>query len=109
MGREKGLLREAVRGLLPEEVLWRKKSPYPKTHHPVYLQAVTEMLRQALAEGNAPILDRVRREALEKLMIGQGGPRGGTPWYGQLMARPQTIAYMVQVSYWLQKYGVILT
>ena len=108
MGREKGLLREAVRGLLPEEVLWRKKSPYPKTHHPVYLQAVTEMLRQALAEDNAPILNIVRREALEGLMAGEGGAHRGAPWYGQLMARPQTIAYMIQVNYWMKKYGVIL-
>ena len=30
-GQEKGLLREAMRGVLPDEVLWRRKSPYPKT------------------------------------------------------------------------------
>ena len=107
-GREKGLLREAVRGLLPEEVLWRKKSPYPKTHHPAYLQAVTEMLREALEQTYVPILDIVRREALEGLLAGEGGALYGAPWYGQLMARPQTIAYMVQVNYWLRKYGVIL-
>ncbi|MBX6395299.1 MAG: asparagine synthase (glutamine-hydrolyzing), partial [Alicyclobacillaceae bacterium] len=33
-GREKGLLRQAMRGLLPDDVLERKKSPFPKTHHP---------------------------------------------------------------------------
>ena len=33
-GKEKGLLRYAMDGLLPEEVLWRKKSPYPKTYDP---------------------------------------------------------------------------
>ena len=32
--REKGLIRLALTGLLPEDVLWRKKSPYPKTHDP---------------------------------------------------------------------------
>ena len=26
----------------------------------------------------------------------------GSPWYGQLMARPQTIAYLVQVNHWLE-------
>ncbi len=109
LGREKGLLREAVRGLLPEEVLWRKKSPYPKTHHPAYLQAVSQMLRQILSEPGAPILDIMQREALEKLLAGEGGTTGGAPWYGQLMARPQTIAYMIQVNHWLKHYGVILT
>ena len=107
-GREKGLLREAVRGLLPQEVLWRKKSPYPKTHHPVYLETVSRMLRQVLTEPGAPILDIVRREALEGLLAGEGGTPGGVPWYGQLMTRPQTIAYMIQVNHWLKQYGVIL-
>ncbi|MGN0977582.1 MAG: asparagine synthase (glutamine-hydrolyzing), partial [Faecousia sp.] len=37
-GMEKGLLRHAVAGLLPEEVLYRKKSPYPKTFDPRYEQ-----------------------------------------------------------------------
>ncbi len=41
---EKGLLRYAMRGLLPDEILWRKKSPYPKTHNPAYLAAVSEAL-----------------------------------------------------------------
>ncbi len=53
-GREKGLLREAMRGLLPEEILWRKKSPYPKTHHPAYLAAVGGMLREVLDKPGAP-------------------------------------------------------
>ncbi|HEY8425236.1 MAG TPA: asparagine synthase (glutamine-hydrolyzing), partial [Limnochordales bacterium] len=36
-GREKGLLRQALAGVLPEDVLWRKKSPFPKTFDPAYL------------------------------------------------------------------------
>ena len=52
-GCEKGLLREAMRGLLPEEVLWRKKSPYPKTHHPQYLAIVSERLREIIADSTA--------------------------------------------------------
>ena len=45
-GHEKGLLRHAMRGLLPEEVLWRKKSPYPQTHHPDDLSAVSSLTLQ---------------------------------------------------------------
>ena len=107
-GREKGLLREAVRGLLPEEVLWRKKSPYPKTHHPAYLAAVEEMLREAISEPGAPVLQIVKRQALEDLLAGRGNEKGNVPWYGQLMNRPQTIAYMVQVNHWLKTYKVEL-
>lgn len=30
----------------------------------------------------------------------------GRPWYGQLMAGPQLIAYYIQINYWLKKYDV---
>ena len=106
-GREKGLLRQAMTGLLPEEILWRKKSPYPKTHHPAYLAAVSGMLREVLDRPNAPLLDVVRREAAEELLAGTGDALDA-PWYGQLMARPQTIAYLVQVNHWLEHYHIEL-
>lgn len=101
-GQEKGLLREAMRGWLPDEVLWRKKSPYPKTHNPIYLAAVSERLRELLADPNAPLLEFCRPEALEKLLASDVQ----TPWYGQLMLTPQTIAYFLQVNFWLEHYGV---
>ncbi len=101
-GFEKGLLREAACDLLPEAVLWRKKSPYPKTHHPAYLQAVTERLNELLCSPNEPIFELVRRESLREL------PESPlqTPWYGQLMTTPQTIAYFLQLNHWLKHYRV---
>ena len=77
-GYEKGLLRSAMEGWLPPEVLWRKKSPYPKTHNPSYRAAVSEML-----DSDSQV-----------------------PWYGQLMTAPQTMAYMIQLNYWLKKWQV---
>ena len=103
-GREKGLLRYAMAGLLPPEILLRKKSPYPKTWDPRYTELVTARLRKLLEEKDAPIFHLVRREALEGLL--EGG--SGRPWYGQLMTGPQTIAYMLQVDMCL-KNGVNLT
>ena len=101
---EKGLLREAMKDYLPQEILWRKKSPYPKTHNPAYMQEVSKRLRAVLAQPHAPLLDLVRREALESLL----GDDKAQPWYGQLMTTPQTIAYMLQVNFWLQSYRVRL-
>ncbi len=101
-GYEKGLLREAMRDYLPEEVLWRKKSPYPKTHNPNYLTAVTELLESRLRNPDAPILQIIQRDALEQLMYGEESVQ----WYGQLMTRPQTIAYFAQMDYWMEKYDV---
>ena len=101
---EKGLLRQAMRGYLPDEILWRKKSPYPKTHDPEYMAEVSRRLRRVLDDRNAPLLSLVRRDALEALLDDDKAQ----PWYGQLMTTPQTIAYMLQVNYWLEKYKVRL-
>lgn len=99
---EKGLLRYAMQGCLPNNVLWRKKSPYPKTYDPKYLQLVSTMLKRLLKVNDAPIFQFVSRHALEGLL----DKEYPWPWYGQLMKTPQTIAYMLQVNIWLEKYNV---
>ena len=104
-GREKGLLRYAMDGLLPQSVLYRKKSPYPKTHDPAYLSLAQSLMRQVLQDPHAPILQLVRREALEDLLETDAP----WPWYGQLMRRPQTIVHMLQMNFWLDHYSVIIT
>lgn len=101
-GREKGLLRKAMEGILPEEVLYRKKSPYPKTFDPHYFKIVSSRLRELLERGTSPLLEIVRREALEELLTAEYA----WPWYGQLMNVPQTIAYMLQIDFWLRHYDV---
>lgn len=101
-GYEKGLLREAMQGYLPEEVLWRKKSPYPKTHNPNYLEAVSKRLRIIIDEGDSPMFEFVDKGSLEELLT----TNNLTPWYGQLMTTPQTIAYFLQIDYWLKHYKI---
>ena len=101
-GYEKGLLRSAMEGWLPDEVLWRKKSPYPKTHNPSYRAAVSGMLEEIISEPNAPLLQLVRPEMLRELLDSDSQ----VPWYGQLMTAPQTMAYMIQLNYWLGKWKV---
>lgn len=100
--KEKGLLRHAMEGWLPEQVLWRKKSPYPKTYDPKYLDAVSSQLRQLLERTDAPIYGIVERKALKNLLDAEFV----WPWYGQLMKLPQTIAYMLQINFWLTHYKV---
>ena len=91
-------------GLLPEPVRLRKKSPYPKTFDPAYEKIMAERLNNLLADKSAPIYALVRREKLESL-IGMDSP---WPWYGQLMLRPQTMAYFLQLDFWLRHYQVEL-
>ena len=101
-GKEKGLLRYAMKGVLPQEVLWRKKSPYPKTYDPSYLKAVNGLMQELLQHKDAPIYGVVDRDALEKLCSAELA----WPWYGQLMKLPQTIAYMLQINFWLEHYKI---
>ena len=100
----KGLLRHAGEGKLPREVLWRRKSPYPKTYHPQYEAMLGEQLKEVLANPNAPVRQFLDRKKVQQFL---DSPKDyGKPWYGQLMAGPQMLAYMLQVNYWMEKYGV---
>ena len=101
-GKEKGLLRSSVDGLLPEQVLWRKKSPYPKTFDPRYAQMAAGRLRQLLEEPNAPLFTVVDRSAVEALYDAEPI----WPWYGQLMRVPQTMAWLLQLDFWLRRYDL---
>ena len=100
-GREKGLLRRAVEGLLPEQVLYRKKSPYPKTFDPRYAELISHRM-QELLEKDAPLWQLVSKEAV-KTFLHTDSP---WPWYGQLMRKPQTMAYFLQLDFWLRHYRV---
>ena len=99
-GREKGLLREAAGALLPESLRYRRKSPYPKTCDPAYARIVCGMVQGMLAEKKSPVLQLVDARALEKLAASDLSP-AQTPWFGQLMAGPQMLAYLWQVNAWL--------
>ncbi len=103
-GREKGLLRCAMEGVLPEKVLHRRKSPYPKTYDPRYTRLVQQGLAELLEDNQAPIHQLVNRKSLESLLQADYS----WPWYGQLMKVPQTIAYMLQINYWLKAYRIQL-
>jgi len=102
-GREKGLLREVLKGTLPEAIIERKKSPFPKTHNPGYLNRVQDMLKVVLNDHTAPIFSVVSKNALSKLVEND---TSNTNWYGQLMAYPQTIAYFLQINEWLKTLGI---
>lgn len=101
-GREKGLLREAVKDLLPERVVYRKKSPYPKTHHPRYAALIKDAVASLLERPDSALFSLVSREALVKL-LNSDSP---CPWYGQLMTGPQTLAYFLQLQFWLDHYQI---
>ena len=102
-GREKGLLRYIYKDYLPEEIVGRKKSPYPKTHNPTYLNTVKKMLTDIMKNKNAPINNLLNREYILEILE-TNGSAFTRPWFGQLMTGPQLMAYLCQVNIWLEKY-----
>ena len=106
-GREKGLLREAVRGIVPDEIIDRKKSPYPKTHNPEYTREVSNMLKKILEDKSSPIHQIIDYDFVSNI-VDTGGESFKEPWYGQLMTGPQVIAYLIQLNNWMKFYNVKL-
>ena len=100
----KNVLRQAARTLLPDEILFRRKSPYPKTYHPAYEKLLAERLRMVMDHSDCPLKGLVDETAV--MVFLDQTKDYGSPWYGQLMAGPQMIAYLLQVEYFLRKYHV---
>jgi asparagine synthase (glutamine-hydrolysing) len=104
-GVRKQVLRDAAEGILPEDVRNRPKSPYPKTHNPLFERLAREKLLSILADREAPIHAVVNEEALRNGLLINAGDYG-RPWFGQLMAGPQMIAYLIQVNEWMKRFNV---
>ena len=103
-GEVKHLLRQIAAPLLPKEVAERKKSPYPKNYHPEYEQMLCKEMKKLIAQGNHPILDFIDPD---KVLVFCNAPKDyGKPWFGQLMAGPQLLAYYLQIDFWLREYQV---
>lgn len=103
--REKGILRRALRGVLPDDVLTRKKSPYPKTHNPNYLEAVRQRLLGVLNDPTSPLLPLINVKKVREIAESDAA-KTNIPWFGQLMSGPQLFAYLSQVDMWLRTYKV---
>ena len=99
----KNLLRQSAKGILPEEILFRKKSPYPKTYHPEYEALLIKRLKTVLESGS-PLLELFDMSSLNAFLSEKKNL--GKPWYGQLMAGPQMIAYLLQIHIFLTKYHI---
>jgi asparagine synthase (glutamine-hydrolysing) len=106
-GREKGILRRALKDILPNEVINRKKSPYPKTHNPKYTKEVQYVMTNILKDKSSPVLQLIDYKEVEDI-VKTGGKTFKKPWFGQLMTGPQLIAYLIQLDNWMREYKVEL-
>ncbi|MDR1570317.1 MAG: asparagine synthase (glutamine-hydrolyzing) [Oscillospiraceae bacterium] len=100
---EKSLLREAMGSYLPDRIRNRKKSPYPKVHNPEYERIVRARLAERLNDKASKLGRMVNRRALDERLNAPDAT-----WFGQLMGRPQLIAWLLQMDWWLEKYNIEL-
>lgn len=106
-GEVKHLLRTYATGLIPEEIRTRKKSPFPKTYDPGYESLLISALQKIIADPNSPLLSIADPKKIQAFCY---HPKDlGKPWFGQLMAGPQLMAYYIQINEWFKKYNVKLS
>ncbi|MFA6809240.1 MAG: asparagine synthase-related protein, partial [Eubacteriales bacterium] len=105
--REKGLLRLALTGILPDDVLWRKKSPYPKTHNPSFINAVRGLMISILDDSSSPLLPFINQQSVRELALSIKSDTN-IPWFGQLMNAPQLLAFLIQIDFWLKEYKIVI-
>ncbi len=104
---EKGILRDAYKNLLPQEITNRKKNPYPKTHNPKYTNIITKLLKKRLKNKNSILYKIFDKEKLNEL-IETKGESFESPWFGQLMTGPQLLAFLYQIDIWASIYKIIV-
>ena len=103
-GREKGIIRKAFEDILPREIVYRKKSPYPKTHNPEYMRLCRDRIAEILADSSRRINTLIDKDGV--MHIADAPESISEPWYGQLMRAPQILAYLIEVDRWLERYDV---
>lgn len=104
-GHPKGILRLALRGLLPDDVLFRPKNPYPSTPNPLYLESMRQKALEISEDSRSALFHFLDRRAVQTLAREQHDPMS-LPWFSQLMGLAQYFSYVVQLDDWLRTYRI---
>ena len=81
-----------------------KKSQYHNTYHPGYEALLIKGMKEILDTPNSPVLSLIDPKKVCEFL--KAPAEYGKPWFGQLMAGPQLIAYFIQINYWMEKYNL---
>ncbi len=100
----KGLLRDAARPWLPDKIRLRRKCPYPKTCNPAFERILRRRFDLVIKDREEPLHPLIDSKAADHLLHMKFDP--DRPWFGQLMAGTQMIAYLLQINYWLKTYEI---
>ncbi|WP_019634561.1 asparagine synthase (glutamine-hydrolyzing) [Actinomadura atramentaria] len=98
-GREKSLLRAAVRDLLPPSVLYRKKAGYPPTDDPRYGALLNARLAEVVADPKAPVRDLLDLGTAKSFVEDPTGPAAE-------VVNRFSIEMVLGLNEWLGRYDV---
>lgn len=93
---EKYLLREAFKSVIPDEVLYRKKNPYPKTHHPKFKEEVSKLLRKRLENKDSKMYKIFNIDEINKL-LDEDDKNDILPWYRPAYDKTTTYSIFIRV------------
>ena len=100
-GREKSLLRAAMRDLVPSLVMDRPKSPYPVSQDPSYTQALHQEMAAVLHDPSSPVLPLLD-VAAARAAVADASPLANE-WHSRI-----NIETALQFNAWLSQYQVEL-
>ncbi|MCH5584828.1 asparagine synthase (glutamine-hydrolyzing) [Shimazuella sp. AN120528] len=101
-GQEKGILRRAMEGLLPNDVLYRKKSAYPMTQNPSYARAMRQRMLEVVMNPQSPILELINAKKVHAIIH---NPTEDSSSYN---GPTYLFAYLCQINEWMKEYNVII-
>ncbi len=104
----KQVLRDAVRDLLPESIVKRRKTPYPSPHHPHYSEELAKNFEQLLHEDTSPLLPLLDPTYAKQRLDESREHKEHDPWFGQIMGTAQMFDYLLQIDAWLRHYRITI-
>ena len=102
---EKYILKQAFKNDIPTDIISRKKSPFPKTYSKKYLELLENKLLEILNNKESRLLEIINEDYVRNLIKTHGSELTEN-LFGQLMTYPQTLAFLIQIDYWLTAYNI---
>lgn len=102
---EKYILKQAFKNDIPTDITNRKKSPFPKTYSNIYLEKLENKLLEIISNEKSRIHEILNIDYIKNL-VSTHGKELNENLFGQLMTYPQTLAFIIQIDYWLTAYNI---
>ncbi len=96
---DRGLLREAMRGYLPSDILERKKSPFPRSQDPEYEAKIKSILSETVLDPGSPVKNLLNVRTLESMMKQQDMSK-------HYSSRSQLFGWMIQLDHFMRLNGI---